>query len=273
MNSRTTQIGFSQRICLEWLERTANLVLAGRDEASINEALQELLHDKLSVGGTAKRGSREKAISILMKIWVRAPKHLRSLQRDGLELLSSLPRENHVAVHWGMAMAVYPFWGAVAAHTGRLLRLQGYVTHAEVKKRVQEQYGERLSVTAATAKALRSMVDWQVLQDVSETGKKRANGVYTQGISQVIDDERLTVWMAEAFLHTSSSGAGDLGTVLNSTSLFPFRLSPISADRFAAISGRLDVLRLGLDQDLLMLRKHPASDFCDYEEHSCSNHR
>jgi len=125
MNSRLTQIGFSQRVRLEWLERTANLVLAGNDEASIYNALQELLEDKLSVGGNAKRGNREKVITILMKIWVRPPRDLHPLQREGLKLLSHLPREDHIAVHWGMAMAVYPFWGAVAAHVGRLLRLQG----------------------------------------------------------------------------------------------------------------------------------------------------
>jgi len=53
MNSRLTQIGFSQRVRLEWLERTANLVLAGNDEATIYNALQELLEAKLSVGGNA----------------------------------------------------------------------------------------------------------------------------------------------------------------------------------------------------------------------------
>ena len=74
MNSRLTQIGFSQWVRLEWLERTANLVLAGNDEASIYNALQKLLEDKLSVGGNAKRGNREKVITILMKIWVRAPR-------------------------------------------------------------------------------------------------------------------------------------------------------------------------------------------------------
>jgi len=54
-----------------------------------------------------------------------------------------------------------------------------------------------------------------------------------------------------------SSGAGRsvaLRTVLDSTSLFPFRLSPISTAHLVAVSGRLDVLRHGLDQDLIMLR-------------------
>lgn len=38
MNGRKTQIGFSQRIRLEWFEQTANLMLAGNDKAAINDA-------------------------------------------------------------------------------------------------------------------------------------------------------------------------------------------------------------------------------------------
>ena len=112
MNCRLTQIGFSQRVRLEWLEKTANLVLAGNDEAPIYNALQELLEDKLSVGGNARRGNREKVITILMKIWVRPPRDLHPLQREGLKLLSHLPREDHPPrTVWGVAMVVYRFGG------------------------------------------------------------------------------------------------------------------------------------------------------------------
>jgi hypothetical protein len=51
MTDRFTQIGFSQRIRLEWLEQTARLVLAETARQAVLDALQELLHDKLSVGG------------------------------------------------------------------------------------------------------------------------------------------------------------------------------------------------------------------------------
>jgi len=254
MNSRLTQIGFSQRVRLEWLERTANLVLAGNDEASIYNALQELLEDKLSVGGNAKRGNREKVITILMKIWVRPPRDLHPLQREGLKLLSHLPREDHIAVHWGMAMAVYPFWGAVAAHVGRLLRLQGTASHAQVRRRVMEQYGQRPTVEDAVRRVLRSMVDWAVLKDAKTRDARRTDGTYMPGLSLAIAHVELIAWLAEAFLHAHPNGSVALRTVLDSTSLFPFRLSPIPATHLVAVSGRLDVLRHGLDQDSIMLR-------------------
>ena len=125
MNGRKAQIGFSQRIRLEWFEQTANLILAGNDKATINDSLQDLLQDKVSVGGKSVRGNREKVITILLKTWLTVPRELEKLRDEGLEILQGLPRKDRIAVHWGMALAAYPFWGAVAAHTGRLLRLQG----------------------------------------------------------------------------------------------------------------------------------------------------
>ena len=259
MNCRLTQIGFSQRVRLEWLEKTANLVLAGNDEAPIYNALQELLEDKLSVGGNARRGNREKVITILMKIWVRPPRDLHPLQREGLKLLSHLPREDHIAVHWGMAMAVYPFWGAVAAHVGRLLRLQGTAAASQVQRRVREQYGERDTVSRAARRVLRNFVDWEVLKETpacaaSDAAGRSEKGIYTSGLLLAIAQVEVIAWLAEAFLHAHPNGSVALRAVLDSTSLFPFRLSPISADHLVAVSRRLDVLRHGLDQDLIMLR-------------------
>ena len=121
--STPMQIGFSQRVQLDWLEQTAALVLAGQTREQIETTLQERLHDKLSIGGTAQRGNREKAITILLKIWVSVPTWLQPLRDDGLGHLRRLPPTDHIAVHWGMTMAAYPFFSAVAETVGRLMRL------------------------------------------------------------------------------------------------------------------------------------------------------
>jgi len=248
-NRRYSQIGLDRLVRLKWLERTAYLVLAGNEPSAVKAALQEELRGSFRSANTKGRGSLDKTITILMKIWVRPPHELHSLQGDGLKLLSSLPREDHIAVHWGMAMAVYPFWGVVAAHVGRLLRLQGTAAASQVQRRLREQYGERETVSRRVRYVLRSFVDWGVLK---ETPKK---GVYTQGISRAIDHPQLIAWLAEAFLHAHPNGSAALRTVLDSMSFFPFRFSPISAAQLVAVSGRLDVLRHGFDQELIMLCK------------------
>ena len=87
MTGRANQIGFSQRVRLEWLEQTANYALAGNNKANVNDALQELLKEKVSVGGQAVRGNREKIITILLKVWVTVPEELESLRLEGLNLM------------------------------------------------------------------------------------------------------------------------------------------------------------------------------------------
>ena len=106
--SPSDQIGFSQRVRLEWLEQTASLVLAGNDKSALIDTLQGLLRDKVSVGGSAERGNREKIITILMRVWFKTPGEIEPLRTDGLKLLRHLAKTERIAVHWGMAMAVYP---------------------------------------------------------------------------------------------------------------------------------------------------------------------
>jgi len=249
MTRRTDQIGFSQRVRLEWLEQTANLILAGNDKAAVNDALQELLKDKVSVGGQAERGNREKIITILLKTWLTVPSELESLRVEGLELLKRVPRCDHLAIHWGMVMAVYPFWSGVATQTGRLLRLQGSAAAAHVQRRVREQYGERETVSRAARRVLRSFLDWGVLQ---ESGSK---GIYTSGTTLSIEDPGLIVWLTEAALHAREGGSAPLKDLLDSPSFFAFRIKPTHAEILAAASSRLDILRHGLNDDLVILRK------------------
>ena len=148
-------MGFGQRIQLDWLERTAYLYAAGLTKDETKELLQALLRDRLSIGSDAKSGNRALSISILLKVWVAVPGGLESLRDDGLELLKRLPLKEHLVVHWGMIMAVYPFFQALAENVGRLLRLQGSVGASQVQKRMREQFGERSTVERATRRTLR----------------------------------------------------------------------------------------------------------------------
>jgi len=251
MTRRTNQIGFSQRVRLEWIEQTANLVLAGKDRSAVNDALQELLIDKVSVGGNAQRGNREKIVTILLKAWLTVPTELETLRVEGLDLFKRSPQHDHLAIHWGMVIAAYPFWSGVAVQVGRLLRLQGSAAAAQVQRRVREQYGERETVSRATRRVLRSYLDWGVLQ---ESG---ATGIYTAGTTLAIDNSRLIAWLAEASLHARENCSTPLKELIGGPSFFPFRIQSIQAESLAAISPRLDIQRHGFDNDLVMLRKQP----------------
>lgn len=234
---------------LEWLQQTAQAFLAGETREQIQATLQELLRDQLSVGGTAERGNREKAITILLKIWVSTPTHLEALRNDGLDLLKQLPASDHLAVHWGMTLAVYPFFGIVADTVGRLLRLQGSATAAQVQRRVREQLGERETVARAARRVLRCFVDWRVLEEAKE------KGVYQGAPPRRVQNTALAAWLIEAVLTASGVQAGTLSGITQGPVLFPFAVEPFTTAKVESRT-KLEVFRQGLDETMVTLRSH-----------------
>ena len=247
--NRATQIGIDRLVRLAWLERTSSLVLAGNTPSDTKAILQNDLCDAFQSGKMAKRGSLDKTITILMKVWLTTPRELAALRAAGLELLKQLPRPDRMVIHWGMVMAVYPFWASVADQVGRLIKLQGSVVASQVQRRMREQYGERETVLRRTRYVLRSFVDWGVLR------QKDKAGVYEQLPAITIADKEILAWLIEAALISRTNGPIDLKSLLGSSSLFPFSLSRISAEELLSKSSRLDVIRHDLDEELVLLKK------------------
>lgn len=246
MRGRFTQVGFSQRVDMDWLEYTANLVLAGSERAYINAALHDMLRDKLSIGHESGRGSREKTVSVLMKIWAAVPSELDHLRDRGLILLAKLPPKEHVVVHWGMSIAVYPFLGMVAESTGRLLRLQGEATTSQIQRRIREKYGERETVHRATRRVLRSFTNWDVLRDSPKAGTYIAGRIWN------VTDPEVAAWLIEAVLRSNGRDRLPLRTVLESPVLFAFRLASISSATLTD-SAQIEILSHALDDQFVYL--------------------
>jgi len=251
--SRFTQIGLDRLVRLVWLEQTSSLVLTNNTAKDVKAILQNELSGAFRSPGTDVRGSLDKTITVLLKVWLMVPAELESLRVGGLELLSRLKRRDHMAIHWGMVMAAYPFWSGVATQVGRLLRLQGSAAAAHVQRRIREQYGDRATVSRRTRYVLRSYLDWGVLQ---ETGEK---GIYSAGPHLAIEDSRLAAWLVEAFLCARTNGAIPLKELQDNPSLFPFRLKQIHTKSLMAAGANLGILHQGIDDELVMLhvRRQP----------------
>jgi len=249
--NRDIQIGFSQRIQLEWLEQTAQLFLSGNTKKQIETTLQDILKDRLSIGGNAKRGTREKAITILMRIWVTVPNRLEDFRDDGLKLIQKLPKDEHFSVHWGMSMAVYPFFGIVAESIGRLFKLQSTTSASQIQRRMREKLGERETVARATRRIIRCFVDWRILQD---TKKK---GVYKVGAQKTLSGKNLKSWLVEAALISNGSDTLSLNGILERPIFFPFKADKITSREIES-NKRLSLFRHGLDEELITLIKAPS---------------
>ena len=246
--SHRQQVGFSQRIQLEWLEQTAALYLAGNSKKEIQTTLQESLQTELSVGSDARWGNRGKAITIVLNIWSSVAPDIEGLRGDGLQLLNQTPLSEHLPIHWGMSMAAYPFFGRVAETVGRLLHLQGTVGASQVQRRLREQFGERETVARAARRLLRCFIDWGVLQDTPVRGLYEARPV------KPIADPSLAAWLIEAILLTSGANAKPLQAMIQSPALFPFSINLPLTTRLAE-NKRLELFRQGLDVDMVSLRR------------------
>ena len=91
-------------------------------------------------------------------------------------------------------------------------------------------------------------MDWGVLKDTEQ------KGVYQAGTLVLIDDDRLIARLAEAFLLSRGGDPFPLKALLKSPSFFLFQIKPIHAKNIVTLSDRLEMLRHGLDDDLLMLK-------------------
>jgi hypothetical protein len=246
--NKPVSVGLSQRLQLDWLERTAQLQLSSAPQSEIRDELDLLLGKHLSVGTTSKaQTNRRKAINNLMRIWVSVPSDLEPLRDEGLRHLQTLPSDQHLPIHWGMAMVAYPFFQLMAETVGRLINLQGSVAASQVYRRIYEQRGERSTVSRAARRVLRTFIDWQVLKDTPE------KGVYHPTLRQPIENDSLALWLIEAALRASDASSSPLKIITQTPALFPFNVEPMVAGKLSPNS-RLEISRQGLDGKVVILK-------------------
>lgn len=217
------RIGFDRFISLEWAT-TALKVRAGTARL---EDLEALL-DAAGLGAAARTKTR----TVLNRLWLEPRVELADYADRGAAIFKATPNVPPTALHWGMAVATYPFFGKVAELIGRLSALQGDCASAEIHRRMSETYGEREGTYRMTNMVVQSQAGWGAVERV-EKGKR-----VIRLAPAVVVDSTLTAWLIEAALRY----AGKPLTITNLQSqpvLFPFNLtqslaySVSNSERFA----------------------------------------
>lgn len=246
---RHEAIGTKQVIRIEWMQRAANLLLAGLDAKTIRQELHDFLSGFKGSGASGERGeySRSQVVNMLMRIWITPDTTIIPLRDESLAFLRENP-SLAMAVHWCMLSAAYPFWFSVASQTGRLLSLQDQVTQAQIITRLREKYGDRQTVSRYGRYSLRSFVAWGVLRDVAN------KACYEKEAPLVLADLDLAVLLLESALLATPSGKGQLALFLNHPAFFPLKLPAMTGDAVIQRGERIDVIRYGPDDELLTLR-------------------
>lgn len=207
------RIGFDRRIELAWMDALTDELRAGRSEGE----LRDFLHDLLRSDHPADN-ARGNTITVLMRIWALVlPEHL-SLRRRALELQGEIPRQDFTWLHWGMTMLAYPVFRDTAATVGRLLALQGDVSLSQTQHRLAETYGDRSTLKRASRRIVRSMVEWEAIQE----GDKK--GVFLPAQKRSTDSSDLQLWLMEALLTAKDADTVEATQLLKSHELFPFSI-------------------------------------------------
>ena len=248
MGKRHETIGIKQAIRFEWMQKAANLLLAGLDAKTIRQELHEFLADRKVSNPEYEQSvqTRTFVVNNLMKIWVSPDPELIPFRDASLEFLRRNPSKV-IAIHWGLIAATYPFWFNVARQTGRLLALQDRVTQMQIINRLKEQYGDRQTVSRYARYVIRSFVTWCVLHD------SEGKGCYEKSTLVSNTEPSLAILMFESALLATPEAKSALGLLLNNPAFFPFQLPVMTGDFIAQRSERIEVVRYGLDDELLKL--------------------
>lgn len=245
------KIGFDRTVEIQWLQKTAEMSCQNISATEINQRLDDLLLDQIK-GKDARRKTR----TVLMAVWAKTKKELHPLRADAFELLRSLKPQERLAIHWGMCMAVHPFFGDVATVTGRLIRLQGNASGSEIQRRIQELYGERGTIPRVVQRLICTLQKWGVLTPAKA-------GIYEPANSIHICEKRTIVWLIEAFLCTYDNAPKTIQGILKHPVFFPFEFQTVTPLDLR-LNSRLDVIQQALDEELVMLRRNELSPVSYY---------
>jgi len=249
MGKRHEKIGIKQVIRLEWMDHALNMLLAGMESESIRTELKSYLADKKQSGGTGERGEKTYLMAIgPLSAWFDPEPELVDFRDHALMIASKHQQKQWLPLHWAILSAAYPFWFNVATQTGRLLNLQEQITQHQIFNRLKEQYGDRETVSRNARYTIRSFVACGVLKD------SESKGCYEKSNIMTIQDKDLAILLLEAALYATPEGKGTLGVMINSPAFFPFQFSSVTGDLISQRVSRIEVVRYGLNEELLKLR-------------------
>jgi len=249
MSKRHSTIGIKQIIRYEWMEKTSSMLLAGMDEISIRQELNEFIMSHKGDGSEEQRSENtcKFVVSNLMKTWVSPDPELIDFRDAALIMLSKHPSQA-LAIHWAMISAAYPFWFNTALQIGRLLNLQDQITQHQIINRLKEQYGDRQTISRYGQYVIRSLVTWGILKD------SECKGCYEKSNQFHVPDKDTFILLVEATLHAMSEGKGSLKIIINSPALFPFQLPRITVDDISRKTSHIDIIPYGMDEEFLELK-------------------
>ena len=161
-------IGFDRSLRLDWLDAAAGV---SRETGDI-EQIRNYLHAYLAES-YPHYTARRKTITVLTRVWSRAPESDRPHRDRAFALLPKLNQADRIWLHWGMCLLAYPFFRDVVRTMGYSLRYYGSFSNPEIIRRMSETWGERSTMLKAVPRVIESLNDWGVIARCEQKGRYR----------------------------------------------------------------------------------------------------
>jgi hypothetical protein len=246
-SDRFSKVGIQRELHIEWFDQAARIHAMGFTKSESRQEIYSYLDNAPGFDTPPSKQSKIYIANALIKSWIAPDDDLLPLRNAAFRYSQDNPHAG-LPIHWCLLGAAYPFWFSVAAIVGRLLNLQDQVTQTQIVSRLKEKFGDRQTISRRARYVIRSFVAWGVLKDTE------VKGCY-EIISPInIPDPTLAVLMFESALLSMLEGKCELGLLLNSPAFFPFHLPVVTGDYISQNSEVIDVVRYGLDDELLRLK-------------------
>jgi hypothetical protein len=206
-------IGFRRNIYLEWMDAPAATYAAGDGAAALRAHLDPIVAHKV-----ASAENRGYALTILANIWLYGGERYPQLHAAALNLYAAAAvPDDRRWLHYGMAMAAYPFFQQTVRAIGRQVLRKDTFALSEIKSAMIADRGHPGGVAMAAERVVFSLRDWGLL---SAGGRK---GVLAPPAPRLATaDLGLQAWLLALALNVHSGEELPYLDLIRLPELYPF---------------------------------------------------
>ncbi len=198
---------FDRFIRYEWAE------FALHESAQKNGSSQ--LKPFLIKQGLAPQSARRTA-NILSNMWFPKDPLSELLMERAFAILPDLSQREHVVLHWGMALCMFPLFRQTARTIGSLSRIQEVITKKEVISRILGEYSNQITIKRSIERIIQTLFNWGVLETKDEG--------FVQSPPIILSNSLLIEWLLQSVILQSPDRYLPLKDLIRASEIFPFEI-------------------------------------------------
>ncbi len=201
-------VGFLRAVKLTWLNKTAELVLEGKNNEEIRKELNEYLAYEIQ-SATTLRKTRD----ILMYTWVTPSEGLADIRKVALSAYAN-SRSNRYIIQYCMLLSAYPVIADICGLIGKLSTIQEAFTTSWLKQKMYEAWGQRETIDDSLKYILQSLRDIGVIV-------RPKIGTHKINVQNVENDTIINVILM-TILHLKERAYYEISELSSISQMFPF---------------------------------------------------